>query len=232
MSRTPRIDVPEIPQHIVTRGVNRQPCFSRNADRSTYLAILADAAARCAVSVHAFVLMTNHVHLLATGRAPGAVSSMMQVAGSRYVLQFNAVHGRTGTLFEGRFRSSLVQSDRYFLACMRYIELNPVRARLVDGPADYAWSSYLHNAGSTSARAWLTPHEEYLELGTTNEARGRAWQELVASALQEDELTAIRSHANQGRALGDTAFQQAIAARLGRHVHVRARGRPRVKSLC
>ena len=225
MSRLPRIDVVGVPQHIVVRGVDRQPCFFRDADRALYLGIVANAAARYSVAVHAFVLMTNHVHLLASGRALGALSAMMQLTGLRYVRRVNGLYGRTGTLFEGRFRGSLVQSDRYLLACMRYIELNPVRARMVDRPEDYVWSSYKNNAGLERAD-WLTPHDEYLRLGASARERAHAWRDLVLAALGDDELADIRNHVNRNRVLGDPRFQQHIAAMLGRRVHIAPPGRP------
>lgn len=225
MSRRPRIDVVDVPQHIVVRGIDRQPCFFRSADRALYLDILTNAAARYDVAVHAFVLMTNHVHLLASGRALGALSAMMQLTGLRYVRRVNGFYGRTGTLFEGRFRGSLVQNERYLLACMRYIELNPVRARMVNRPEDYSWSSYRHNAG-LELTPWLTPHDEYLRLGVLAHERAHAWRDLVSSAVGDNELADIRNHVNRNCVLGDPRFQQRIAAMLGRRVHIAPRGRP------
>ena len=225
MARLPRIDVVGVPQHIVVRGVDRQPCFFRDADRALYLEFAADAAARCGVAIHAYVLMTNHVHLLASGAMHGAISAMMQRIGSRYVRRVNGLYERTGTLFEGRFHGSLVQSDRYVLACMRYIELNPVRARMVAQSEDHPWSSYRRHAGMEHA-AWLTPHDEYVRLGASESERATAWRELVATAMDAAELASIRDHVNRNRVLGDSTFQQSIATMLGRRVHIVPRGRP------
>src|SRR6266545_4048494 len=160
MARLPRIDIPGVPQHVIVRGVNRQPCFCNESDYLGYLACLRDVAGERGVAVHAFVLMTNHVHLLATGSISRSISAMMQGIGRRYVRRVNQLYGRTGTLFEGRFRASLVQSERYLLTCMRYIELNPVRASMVGDPAAYRWSSFRGNA-RIEPMAWLRPHEEY-----------------------------------------------------------------------
>lgn len=224
-ARLPRIDVVGVPQHIVVRGVDRQPCFFASSDRRLYLALLREAAARCGVAVHAYVLMTNHVHLVATGQASGALSAMMQIVGVRYVRRINDAHSRTGTLFEGRFRSSLVQSERYLLACMRYVELNPVRAAMVGRAEDYPWSSYRSNAGFEHA-GWLAPSDEYLRLGDTAAARGSAWRDLVAMALGDDELASIRKHVNANRVLGGERFQNELATMLGRRVHILPPGRP------
>jgi len=146
MARLPRLDLPKIPQHVIQRGNNRRPCFVSSEDYTRYCEDLANAASHCGCAIHAYVLMTNHVHLLLTGSQRGAVSRMMQRLGRRYVACFNARYQRTGTLREGRFRSSLVDSGFYLLACYRYIELNPVRAAMVANPVDYRWSSYRHNA--------------------------------------------------------------------------------------
>ena len=225
MARRPRIDVAGVPQHIIVRGIDRQPCFFRLDDRVMYLDMLAGAAMRHAVAVHAFVLMTNHVHLLATGSTPGALSAMMHLCGARYVRRINQSYRRTGPLFEGRFRSSLVESESYLLACMRYIELNPVRAGLVARPQEHPWSSYGHNTGSSTI-SWLTQHEEFLRLGRSASDRARTWQELVRSTAVDDEAASIRKHVNQNAVLGTRAFQEQIAAMVGRRVDVRPPGRP------
>jgi putative transposase len=225
MARLPRIDVVGIPQHIIVRGVDRQPCFFAHTDRALYLDILRDAAARHGAAIHAYTLMTNHVHLLATGGSPGALSSMMQLVGLRYVRRINGLYGRTGTLFEGRFRASLVQSERYFLSCLRYIELNPLRARMVELPMDYPWSSCRHHVGA-ERNDWLTPHEEYLRLGASDAARWHAYSELLATSIGDDEILRIRKHTNRNCALGDEPFQSRIAALLGRRVRIARSGRP------
>jgi putative transposase len=159
--------------------------------------------------------MTNHVHLLATPTDETALSRVMQAVGRRYVRYFNDVHERTGTLWEGRYRASLVQSDRYLFACYRYIELNPVRAGLVSDPRDYAWSSHAVNAyGSNDAV--VTPHERYEALGDDAAAQQAAYRALFAFELGDEALTAIRDATNKGWVLGTKQFRDEVAATLGR----------------
>src|SRR5438874_712623 len=146
MARHPRLELPGIPLHVIQRGNNRALCFLADGDRRLYLRCLGDAAARHRCAIHAYVLMSNHVHLLATPSTVGAIAAMMQDMGRRYVRLFNQIHGRSGTLWEGRYKSSLIDSDSYLLTCHRYIELNPVRAGLVEHPLQYRWSSHAHYA--------------------------------------------------------------------------------------
>lgn len=226
MARKPRIDVAGVPQHLIQRGVDRSVCFCDDLDREFYLANLQEAARACDCRIHAYVLMTNHVHLLATGEAIGAISAMMQMLGRRYVRRFNDRYHRTGTLWEGRFKSCLVDSERYVLICYRYIEMNPVRARMVGHPLEYVWSSVHANAAGR-ADALVDPHETYLGLARQEVQRLRIYSELLAQAINEHDLIAIRGHVNQGKALGGKRFQQQIAELTGREVHLRKRGRPR-----
>lgn len=230
MARLPRLDLPQVPQHIVQRGNNREPCFASEEDYSRYRQDLADAAAHCGCAIHAYVLMTNHVHLLVTGAARGAVSRMMQRLGRHYVVYFNALYQRTGTLWEGRFKSSLIDSHRYLLTCYRYIELNPVRAAMVADPADYHWSSYRCNALG-EMDSLITPHPLYLALGAVASSRQSAYRDLFKSALGDDELADIRNHVQQQRALGTSRFQEEIEALLGRKAVLRPRGRPRIEEI-
>lgn len=157
MARLPRIEFANIPQHVVQRGNDRQPCFLDDLDYRRYLRGLQEATLDCQCRIHAYVLMTNHVHLLVTPASVGGVSRMMQQVGRGYVGYFNTAHHRTGTLWEGRFKSSLVDSDRYLLTCYRYIEMNPVRAAMVAAPGEYRWSSYASNAHAHSDPI-VTPH--------------------------------------------------------------------------
>jgi len=226
MARLPRIDIPGAAQHVVVRGVDRRPCFFADGDRWGYLALLRDSATRCGCAVHAFVLMTNHVHLLLSADIAGAVSATMHRVGSAYVRHINRIHGRTGTLFEGRFRSSVVQTERYLLACMRYIELNPVRAGMVASPERYRWSSFRCNAG-LAGNAWLSPHGVYLALGPTRALRIEAYRALFEAEMDPADVDAIRLHANKNCALGDAPFQAAIAMLAKRRSHVAPVGRPR-----
>jgi len=226
MPRRPRLDLPGIPQHIVQRGNNRAACFFCDDDRFTYLDRLASYARRSAVDVHAYVLMTNHVHVLATPQRHGAISTLMQDLGRDYVRLVNSAHKRSGTLWEGRFHSCLIDTDRYFLACMRYIEANPVRACITDDAARYFWSSYRSNAlGKPSAM--LVPHAAYLALGQAPADRRAAYRNLFASAPNPEIEIALRVHTRQRAAWGSAEFQQRIATVLGRTVSASLPGRPR-----
>jgi len=226
MARLPRLDVPGIPQHVVVRGVDRQACFFADGDYVDYLNDLRLAATQSDCAIHAYVLMTNHVHLLTSGHALGSVSRMMQSVGRRYVRRLNTSHGRTGTLFEGRFRASLVQSESHLLNCMRYIERNPVRAAMVQHPASYRWSSFRANA-ALAHDVLITAHAEYLALGVTPAQRAAAYSNLVADDLDGGVVDAIRLHVNKDCALGNDRFQQAVARMCGRRTSVAGLGRPR-----
>jgi putative transposase len=163
MPRLPRFDLPGVPQHVMQRGHDRLPCFAGEVDYVGYRQELQEAALRHGCAIHAYVLMTNHVHLWVSPGGGGAVSRMMQMLGRRYVGGFNARYHRSGTLWEGRFKSCLVDSEQYLLRCYRYIELNPVRARMVEAPGSYPWSSYAVNAEGHADRL-VTPHAAWLAL--------------------------------------------------------------------
>jgi putative transposase len=207
MARMPRIDIPGLPQHVIVRGNNRMPCFGCDMDYRVFLKYLGAALPDSDSRLHAFVLMTNHVHLLVTGQRGGAVSRLMQSVGRRYARYFNTAHDRSGTLFEGRFRASPIDSERYLLTCMRYIELNPVRAGIVRHPALYRWSSYRHHVGEET-RAELTLHDEYLRLGPTPADLAIAYAAIVQESLSDEELARIRKCLNQNRGLGGPDFHQ------------------------
>ena len=226
MARLPRLDLPGIPQHVVQRGNDRQACFATDVDYGQYLQELREAALKHDCAVHAFVLMTNHVHLLVTPSSAGAISRMMQAIGRRYVGSFNARYRRTGTLWEGRFKAALIDSERYLMACYRYVELNPVRAGMTTSPGEYPWSSYAHNAWG-QRQPLITSHQEYLNLGTDPVARQAAYRELIREHLDEPQLTALRQHTQQQRAWGGDRFRQQIEALTQRAAGVRPRGRPR-----
>jgi len=228
MARLPRLDLPGVPQHVVQRGNNRQPCFTAEEDYLAYLGDLTDAADHCGCEIHAYALMTNHVHLLVTGGERGAVSHMMQRLGRRYVASFNTRHRRTGALWGGRFQSSLVDGQHYLFICHRYIEMNPLRRALVADPAEYRWSSYRRNALGEPNRL-VKPHGLYLQLGPDPATRQAAYRTLFTDALAEEELTSIRIHVRQQKALGTPHFQAEVAALLARSVVVRPRGRPRTE---
>jgi putative transposase len=226
MARLLRLDLPGIPQHLVQRGNNRLPCVLDDGDRARYRQLLGEGLSRTDCALHAWVLMDNHVHLLLTPPAAGDVAQLMQALGRSYVGLFNARHGRTGTLWEGRYKSCLVDSEAYVLRCYRYIDLNPVRARMIDDPAAYPWSSC---AANTCARTdpLLTPHAAYLALGPTAELRATAYKALLADALPDDQVTEIRAYLQQQRALGRDSFRAMVEARTARFAGIRPAHRPR-----
>lgn len=231
MARVPRIDLPGISQHIVQRGNDRQACFADDADYQHYRQGLGEAALKHDCTLHAYVLMTNHVHLLVTPRQPGASSRMMQAIGRRYVGSFNARYRRTGTLWEGRFKSALVDSVRYALACYRYIELNPVRAGMAATARDYRWSSHGHNAcGEHDPR--IHPHPAYSALGATDAERRRAYQRLFDEGLTESDADGLRLATHQQKTWGSERFRLQIEALARRELQVRPRGRPRAAEKC
>lgn len=217
MPRRARIRAPGIPLHIVQRGNNRAACFYHGEDYLTYLHHLAALSRRFECAVHAYVLMTNHVHLLLTGATAEGPSLLMKHLGQRYVQYVNRTYGRSGTLWEGRFRSSLVQDAVYLLVCHRYIELNPVRAGMVPEPAAYAWSSHRANAGLEDSDV-VTPHVEYLALGATPIDRADAYRQLFDEALATDDLNEVRSAVNGGFAFGNDRFKLEIESMLGKRV--------------
>lgn len=225
MPRHARAVLPEVAVHIIQRGNNRSACFHRESDYLVYLDHLRELSRRHGCEIHAYCLMTNHVHLLATPRAANACALLMKNLGQRYVQYVNRSRERTGTLWEGRFRSCIAQSDRYVLACYRYIELNPVRAGMVERAGDYRWSSHRTNARGASD-TWLAPHPEYLALGIDDVARRTAYRALVDSGLDPAQLAEIRSATNSGGALGDAAFRSLAARALGRRLTPGRAGRP------
>jgi putative transposase len=226
MARQPRIDLAGVPQHVIQRGNNREACFFEDDDRHHYLEWLRKAAEQYGVFVHAYVLMTNHVHLLATGTGVGAIGRTMQSLGRRYVRYVNSSYQRTGTLWEGRYKSCLVDSDRYLLTCYRYIELNPVRAGMVRTPGDYRWSSYNRNALGMADDV-VTAHASYESMGRSDAERFLAYQDLFRTAIEDDDLEAIRRHVAQGKVLGSEAFRNQVEAVVNRRVRLAGPGRPR-----
>jgi putative transposase len=230
MARQPRIDLPGIAQHIIQRGNNRTACFFSDDDHRHYLEWLSLAAEKYGGSVHAYVLMTNHVHLLATGAEVGALGRMMQSLGRRYVRYVNSSYRRSGTLWEGRYKSGLIDSDRYLLTCYRYIELNPVRAGIVKLPGEYRWSSFNLNANGIKDDV-ITPHATYLSLGKSDAARLSAYRRLFRNVIDNDDIQTIRDHVNQGKVLGSEAFKNRIEAILNRRVRLARPGRPSKKVL-
>lgn len=225
MPRRPRLSLPNVPLHLIQRGNNRQACFHADEDCRFYLDWLAEYAGKAGCRIHAYALMTNHVHLLVSAERGGAPGDMMKALGQRYVQYINKTYRRSGTLWEGRYRSCPTQAEAYLLACQRYIELNPVRAGMVEHPADYRWSSYRANAqGETNAL--IQPHELYLAIGTTSAARQANYRELFRYELDPGMIDAIRSATNGNFALGDNRFAEQVAAALGRRATPGKAGRP------
>lgn len=226
MARLPRLTVPGYPHHIIQRGNNRQAIFAGAGDYELLLALLEEHSRAAQVAVHAYVLMSNHFHLVATPETQDGIPQMMQAVGRRYVRHFNQVQARTGTLWEGRYRSTLIQAERYLLACMVYLDLNPVRAGIAPGPADYPWSSHAHYVGGAPDKL-ITPHPLYWELGNTPFAREVAYAELVRSGISSDQQGALTDSALRGWALGDLDYVADLQKRTERRVLKAAAGRPR-----
>jgi putative transposase len=224
MPRLARTYLPGYPYHIVQRGNNREACFISIDDYQFYLDLWDECARRYGVCIHAWCLMTNHIHFLVTPDRKDSISFAMKVIGSRYAQYFNKTYRRTGTLWEGRHKSSLVQSDRYLLTCMRYIELNPVAAGMVDKPEEYRWSSYLSNAWGR--QGLIIPHVEYLKLSGKIETRRHAYRELFRSTIDSEDIHTIESAAAYCRPVGDNRFCEQIASRYGIEFPRPARGRP------
>ncbi len=227
MPRPKRVNIVGIPQHIVQRGNNRQTCFRNDADYRLYLDLLAAACGRHSCDVHAYVLMTNHVHILLTPNQPTGASLVFRDLGRDYVRKYNKRHERTGTLWDGRFKSSLVDSDRYLLACHRYIELNPVRAHLVDSPADYPWSSFRTNALGERSNL-VVAHSLWRSLGLDDPARRRAYLSLFEQTLDSETLRVIRDGLNRGIPTGPNTFRQKLEQSVSKRIGNKKRGRPRI----
>ncbi len=225
MARLPRLTLPGYPHHVIQRGNNRQPIFVTAADRQTLLDLLEEQARKFEVAVHAYVLMGNHFHLLVTPKTADGLPKMMQAMGRSYVRYFNDTQKRSGTLWEGRYKSTVIQPDRFLLACMAYIDLNPVRAGLVALPQDYLWSSHVHYLGLRPDRL-ITPHPLYWELGNTPFAREAAYAELVHAGISTVQQTALTDAVLLGWALGDPDFVANLQKRTERRVTKVASGRP------
>jgi putative transposase len=225
MARLARLTVPGYAHHLIQRGNNRQPIFADNADYELLLSILDANAREFKVALHAYVLMSNHFHLLATPETTDGIPRMMQAVGRRYVRLFNQKQARTGTLWEGRYRSTIIQAERYLLACMAYIDLNPVRAGLVGDPRAYPWSSHAHYVGLRQDKV-LTPHPLYWELGNTPFARDAAYAELVAAGISAKQQQDLSESALQGWALGEQDYVADLQRRTERRVVKQRAGRP------
>ena len=226
MPRRPRMYLPNIPYHLVQRGNNREACFFEVEDYQFYLELLRQLLPRYAVQLHAYVLMTNHVHLLLTPEDSDGISSLCKVVGSRFAFYMNKKYKRTGTLWEGRHKSNAVDTESYLLKCYRYIEMNPVAANMVNRPEEYQWSSYGTNAWGDQSEI-ITPHPEYCRLGHGKEELCYNYRELFTVNLSEEDLHAIRKAAHYCHPLGNDRFRTQIEEKLGRPVGMMKRGRPR-----
>ena len=229
MSRRPRLRLAATPFHVIQRGNNRSSCFHSDADRLEFLDCLGAQARRHRVAIHAYVLMSNHAHLLMTPEEADGVSLVMKFVGQHYVQYFNRIHERTGSLWEGRFRSCLVGRESYLLTCHRYIEMNPVRAGMVRHPADYRWSSYRANALGIFDPL-LSAHPCITALGPTPHERAAAYRELFIDEPERSLIDEIRGATNGGRAVGSEPFLSSVSRALGRRVTMARRGpKPRLK---
>ncbi len=225
MARLPRLTLPGYPHHVIQRGNNRQAIFAAPQDYEFLLDLLGENARKFGVAIHAYVLMTNHMHVLATPESIDSIPLAMQAVGRTYVRHFNKRQTRTGTLWEGRYKSTLIQAERHLLACMAYIDLNPVRAGLVSDPAIYPWSSYGHNVGRRSDKL-ISPHPLYWSLGNTPFAREAAYGELIHSGIDPEQQRALTDSAIQGWALGDADYVTDLQRRTERRVAKAKSGRP------
>ena len=225
MARLPRLTVPGYPHHVIQRGNNRQTIFREPADYEFMLDLLVEQSKKFQVAVHAYVLMGNHFHLLATPQTDKGLPAMMQAVGRSYVRYFNRRYQRSGTLWEGRYRSTIVQSERYLLACMAYIDLNPVRAGMVANPGDYPWSGYAHSMGRRNDPL-VTPHALYWQLGNTPFAREAAYGALVQAGIGGQDQVQISQSVHSGWALGGADFIAALQQNTDRRVAKGRAGRP------
>ncbi|HEX7640608.1 MAG TPA: transposase [Burkholderiaceae bacterium] len=226
MARLPRYFVKGVPQHIILRGNNREPIFANDEDCLFFKDVLQDAAKRNGLTIHAYVFMTNHIHLLASPATEESIPKTLQSVGRRYVQYFNYCYQRTGTLWEGRYRATIVEAETYLFECMRYIELNPVRAGMVRHPSEHVWSSYRTNAG-LAAEPLVKPHRLYRALGASDEARFEAYSALVQMPMDAEMLKTIRDSTNKGWAMGGGRFKSKIETLTDRRVAPLPKGRPK-----
>lgn len=227
MARLPRYSLPGQPQHVILRGNNRSIIFAADDDYRFFLDCLEDAATRHGCVIHAYVLMTNHVHFLMTPAREDGIGKVLQSVGRRYVQYFNYTYRRTGTLWEGRYKATLIDSENYLLTCYRYIELNPVRAGMVEQPQDYCWTSYAHHA-LDEPDDLIEDHLLYIALGNTDETRRAAYCALFKYQLDDAEITEIRTSLNKGLAVGTERFKDQIETVLARSVRPGQAGRKKM----
>jgi putative transposase len=226
MARLPRLIIPGQPHHLIQRGAGRQPVFLDDEDHLRFLRHVKEGARQFKVAVHAYVLMSNHFHLLVTPADATGLARMMQWIGRYYVPYFNLKYQRSGTLWQGRYRTAVIDSERYFMLCSRYIELNPVRAGIVATPTDYSWSSYRHHAG-LAPDALITEHPLFWALGNTPFAREAAYRHLIEQTLTARDTTALTEATLKGWAVGSDGFKSMLAQQTGQRVAPLKPGRPK-----
>jgi len=226
MPRRARIVMPHVPVHLIQRGHNRRPCFFEECDFEYYLHWLEYFSAKFECEIHCYVLMNNHVHIATTPHEHDSLAHLMKNLNQRYVAYMNKSHDRTGTMWEGRFRSCLILDHDYFLTCMRYIELNPVRAGMVGHPREYPWSSYRANAEG-SENSCITAHSHYLSLGTNDLERQLAYRELVARPTDDFSTDLLRRATNANHVVGDSSTMEELDTSLAHRLPPGQRGRPR-----
>lgn len=229
MARLPRLTLADLPHHVIQRGNNRQAIFVDREDREMLMGLLTENVAKFGVALHAYVLMDNHFHLLATPASGDGLPLCMQAVGRRYVRYFNDRHGRSGTLWEGRYKSTVIQPERYLLTCMAYIDLNPVRAGWVANAADHPWSSYHHYAGLRHDRL-LTPHALFWRLGNTPFAREAAYAEMVRAGISDADQALLTESTLHGWPAGDQDFLESLQKATDRRVVKGRAGRPPLSS--
>ena len=229
MARLPRYVLPGQPQHIIQRGNNRQVIFTNEADFQCFRDAMVSASDQHGLAIHAYVWMGNHIHLLATPEHEQSISRVFQSVGRKYVQYFNYTHQRTGTLWEGRYRATVVDTEQYLLTVMRYIELNPVRAGMVTHPRDYPWSSYARNAYAATGENsdWIKSHPQYLRVARSAAARLSSYRALFKAAIGKQDLAQIRDLTHKGWALGGDKFKAEIETRAQRQASSKGVGRPR-----
>jgi putative transposase len=233
MARLPRYVLPGQPQHIIQRGNNRQVVFASEEDFQCFRDAMVSAAEQHGLAVHAYVWMGNHIHLLATPEHEQSIGRVFQSVGRKYVQYFNHKNQRTGTLWEGRYRATVVDSEAYLLTVMRYIELNPVRAGMVAHPRDYPWSSYARNAYAATGENsdWIKPHPQYLKIARSAAERLSAYRSLFKAAISKQDLAQIRDCTHKGWALGGEKFKAEIETRAQRPASSKGVGRPKAVEL-
>jgi putative transposase len=223
MARLPRFVLVGHPQHVIVRGNNREPIFYTDEDYQFYFEKLKQACDKHNCDVHAYVLMTNHVHLLITPHKKDGISKVIQMLGRYYVQYFNHTYQRTGTLWEGRYKATLIDSEHYAFGCYRYIELNPVRADMVEHPYEYPWSSHRFNALGDKNNL-VIPHELYKHLGETNKERQRAYSTLFDAEVPQRTIEEIREATNKSWVLGSDYFKEIIEDKINRPMSPQGRG--------